>query len=352
MWKRDFIAYKPFYLISLIFLLIFCLYSVLWIAISSAIKANLLNNIKEQIGKSGKIETASIETYGFPGKWGFILNSVKSSGIVSDFLNNAYVWKWDANAIFVEINPLNSQELSIASSDKNNLLIFEAKGRQLFKVTLENLGLQVSQITEKNYSLDLLQIENLRIYLSNGSKLAKINRAKLSINASEGEQKNSDHSEVSSDLLINNLKVFQKLNVPFGDTITELRIKSLISGNIMKPATVSSFSNWRNDGGTVELKEFKINYSPLFGIASGTLALDKNLQPLVVLSLKIKGASKLIQRLVEIGLVPPGNGSLLQMFIKLKESKDAGLELPVTIQDGTLNVHQIRVMDVPLIIWR
>ena len=29
-----------------------------------------------------------------------------------------------------------------------------------------------------------------------------------------------------------------------------------------------------------------------------------------------------------------------------------GLELPLTIQDGSLNVHQIKVMDVPLIIWK
>ncbi|MBL12405.1 MAG: hypothetical protein CMM51_02370 [Rhodospirillaceae bacterium] len=352
MWKRYFIAYKPFHVISLIFLIIFCLYTVLWTAISSKIKADLLNNIKEKIGESGKIEVASIETYGFPGKWGFVLNSVRSSGTVSDFLNNAYVWKWDSNAIQVEINPLNSQELTIVSKGKNNLLIFESKGRQLVKVTLENLESQVSQITKTNYSLDFLQIENSRIYLSNGSKLAQINRAKLSITASQGEQKNSVHSEVSSNLLINKLKIFPKLNVPFGDTITELKIKSLISGNIVQPITLSSVSNWRNDGGTVELKEFKINYGPVLGTASGTLALDKNLQPLVALSLRIKGASKLIQRLVEIGLVPPGNGSLLQIFIKLKEGKGAGLELPLTIQDGLLNVHQIRVMDVPLIIWR
>ncbi len=352
MWKRYFVAYKRFHLISFIFLLIFCLYSILWLAISSTIKSSLLNNIEEKIGRSGKIEVASIETGGFPGNWVFVLNGVRISGIISDFLKNAYVWKWDAKNILLEINPLNSQELKIVSSGENKLSIFEAKGGQLFKVTLENIKSQVSQVKEKNYSLDFLQIENLGIYFPNDSKLAKINRAKLSIAISQGEQKSSAYPEVSSNLMINNLKVFQKLNVPFGNTITDLQIKSLITGKIMKPVNKSSFSIWRNDGGTVELKEFKINYGPLAGTASGTLALDENLQPLVALSLRIKGASKLVQRLVEIGLVPPGNGSLLQMFIKLKEAKDTGLELPITIQDGTLNVHQIRVMDVPHIIWR
>ena len=73
-----------------------------------------------------------------------------------------------------------------------------------------------------------------------------------------------------------------------GNTIIELKIKTQISGDIVKPITISSVGKWRNDGGTVELKEFKINYGPLFGIASGTLALDKSLQPLVALTLRIK----------------------------------------------------------------
>ena len=67
-------------------------------------------------------------------KWGFVLNSVRSTGTVSDFLNSAYIWKWDANTILVEINPLNSQELNIVSSGENDLSIFEAKGRQLVKI--------------------------------------------------------------------------------------------------------------------------------------------------------------------------------------------------------------------------
>ncbi|MDE0058104.1 MAG: DUF2125 domain-containing protein [Defluviicoccus sp.] len=141
---------------------------------------------------------------------------------------------------------------------------------------------------------------------------------------------------------------------------TERRIDSLsleakLTGPVPRVATPRGLARWRDGGGVVEIGNAALRSRRARIAGSGTIALDRDLQPIAAFSFRIDGSEDLLRLLVALDAVEKKNagaiGLGLQLLAKADKGKDDSAALPVTIQNRRLYLGPLSVMRLPRIDW-
>ncbi|MSO97194.1 MAG: DUF2125 domain-containing protein [Rhodospirillaceae bacterium] len=143
---------------------------------------------------------------------------------------------------------------------------------------------------------------------------------------------------------------------PFAPTIKSLRITADMTRPVGSGPLPNVLEAWRQDGGTLELREFTLDWPPLSISASGTVAVDSNLQPIGALSAKFRGFFETVATLASQGLVRSSEASMARIVLGLLSRKpDAGgppeINLAVTVQNQKLYTGPLPLLDLPRVEW-
>ena len=137
--------------------------------------------------------------------------------------------------------------------------------------------------------------------------------------------------------------------------IDEVSLTAKLTGPVPRAATASALAVWRDGGGVVEIGKIALRRRRASVNGSGTVALDRDLQPIAALSLRIEGRGDLLRALVAHGAVEKRNagaiGLALQLLAGAGKGRDGGTALPVTVQDRRLFLGPLSVMRLPRIDW-
>ncbi len=131
----------------------------------------------------------------------------------------------------------------------------------------------------------------------------------------------------------------------------QLRLMGSLPSLPLRPALTA----WRDDGGTLEIDALSLRWPPVGLVATGTLALDADMQPMLASTCTIRGLFDAIDALTKAGSVPPKDAGLAKMVLALlsKPAADGGKEwtLPVTVQSRTVYLGPAALMKVPAVTW-
>lgn len=113
---------------------------------------------------------------------------------------------------------------------------------------------------------------------------------------------------------------------------------------------------WREEGGSLELDRLYVDWEPLEVVATGTAALDQNLQPVAALSARMQGFFDTVGHLEAAGVVRPSDATMARVVLGVmaERSSEGGppiLTVPVTIQNRTLSVGPAALYTFPAITW-
>ena len=143
--------------------------------------------------------------------------------------------------------------------------------------------------------------------------------------------------------------------VPLGTTIDRLATSLAVKDTIPPGPRRQALAAWRDDGGTIELRALTLAWGPLAVAASGTLALDADMQPIGALSATIAGYDGIIDALIVRHAIRPNDGALAKLALGLiaKKRPDGTPELgaPITLQDGALFLGPARLVRLPRFTW-
>lgn len=124
--------------------------------------------------------------------------------------------------------------------------------------------------------------------------------------------------------------------------ISRLAFISELHGRLPQPVSAQSLITWRDNGGTLEIKELDLTWGTVRISAEGSLALDEEMRPLGALTLDVVDAGPLIRYLASQGLIDKNAAPFLAEGIAAITTKgddnaahDA-LRLPLTIQNGQI----------------
>ncbi len=140
-----------------------------------------------------------------------------------------------------------------------------------------------------------------------------------------------------------------------GDTIDELALALIVKGAVPGGRLVQAISEWRDAGGTIELDNLQVKWGELGSTASGTIALDRELQPVGGFSGAIQGYDQILAALVQSGQMRAAEAGLarlaLAMLAKAGPDGKPAITTAFTIQNGQMFLGPAKLGKAPRIAW-
>jgi hypothetical protein len=139
------------------------------------------------------------------------------------------------------------------------------------------------------------------------------------------------------------------------DTIDELAFGITVKGAVPSGKLAQAVSEWRDAGGTVELDNLRLNWGGVGATASGTIALDRELQPIGGFSGAIEGYDQILTGLVQNGRMRAADAGLARLALAMlaKAGPDGKPEIKTafTIQNGQMFLGPAKLGKAPRIAW-
>jgi hypothetical protein len=149
---------------------------------------------------------------------------------------------------------------------------------------------------------------------------------------------------------------------PLGNRIAALSLDAALDGPVLSdpvPALADprrQASQWRDGGGTVDVRRLSLGWGPLGLTARATLALDGQLQPAGTGVVRLVGYAEAADMLATTGALTRSAATAAKAVLGLlaRVPEDGGaaeVELPLTLQDRTLAMRQFPLMRLPVLTW-
>jgi hypothetical protein len=139
------------------------------------------------------------------------------------------------------------------------------------------------------------------------------------------------------------------------DTIDELAFGITVKGMVPSGKLAQAVAEWRDAGGSVELDNLHLNWGGVGATASGTIALDRDLQPVGGFSGAIAGYDQVLTGLVQSGRMRAADAGLARLALAMlaKAGPDGRPEIKTafTIQNGQMFLGPAKLGKAPRIAW-
>jgi hypothetical protein len=142
---------------------------------------------------------------------------------------------------------------------------------------------------------------------------------------------------------------------PLGDAIDELDFGATVKGGMPSGKLPDALASWRDAGGRIELDNLRLKWGALHATATGTVALDPELQPTGGVSGTIQGYDQILTALVQNGQMRASDAGLARIALTFlaKAGPDGKPEIRTafTIQNGQMFLGPAKLGRVPHITW-
>jgi hypothetical protein len=146
-----------------------------------------------------------------------------------------------------------------------------------------------------------------------------------------------------------------QLPAPFVNPVDEIAFGVEVKGAIPAAPPRQAATAWRDSGGTLELDRLALRWGRIAITGSGTLALDRDLQPIGGFSGAVEGYEDLMAALVAAGRMRPGDARLarvaLAMLAKVGPDGRPEIATSFTIQNGEMFLGPAKLGPAPKINW-
>jgi hypothetical protein len=137
------------------------------------------------------------------------------------------------------------------------------------------------------------------------------------------------------------------------------QLSGKVMGRVPPEPLTRALAAWSDDGGYLELTQFKANWEAVTDVnVNGSLALDRQLQPVGSMTARLRNHAALIDWLASIGVMTPGQATTTNLALAAMSQPAADgtqameARVPLTLQNGYLSVGPAKVAQIPPIVWQ
>ena len=142
---------------------------------------------------------------------------------------------------------------------------------------------------------------------------------------------------------------------PLAPTVETVTVALQVMGRIASTFDAVALADWRDDGGTIEVTALAFTHGTLTVDASGTVALDRDLQPIGAFTAKAQGFLQAVDALQAAGVIAPRDAVTARIVLSALVRRDgagaASLSVPVEIQAGLLHAGPVPILRLPKLTW-
>ena len=336
-------------------------YTGLWFFGATQLRKAVLGWVEMRRSEGVAVTYDRLELSGFPSSLQVLMTAPKMSRAgfggqgaestggrleASRFLAQAVPWKF--NQFDVDL----SGELAASFAHEGKLINYKGAAKRLFsRWIMHGDGLP---------SAAKIEVKGLGLAHANGKKGAppQVQVKSLHLTAERVFPGEITHQTPTFSLKLTgkDLRVPEFIPLPLGQDVSDLLVLGKILGELPPSSLVKALSKWRDGGGTVEVKQIRLRHGPLDVLANGTLALDKELQPVGAMTARIRGFFATVDRLRRAGLIRSRDAAMAKLVLGALARRPSGggpstVSLPLTIQKGKLYAGPVTLAELPVIDW-
>ena len=272
---------------------------------------------------------------------------------------NAGGWRWRGPRMAAKVRPWNLGRIALDGAGTH---LFRAGGadEDAIRVATGNAFGLVLRLADAEATKIVLRLGDIAIDAPGGGLPRRVGDAEATVFVPErpGRADRGRGPEPPGPTVTLDLR-----DIDFGEAgsgahtraIEEASLTAKLIGPLPRGVAAKSLAVWRDGGGTLEIGEVSLRLGKAKGKGSGTVALDRNLQPLAALSINIEGYAGLVRSLVAHGwLTARDAGALrlgLDLFARASTGRPGTIALPITVQNRRLFLGPISAMRLPRIEW-
>jgi hypothetical protein len=332
-------------------------YTGFWFFGARHLQKTVLEWIDTRREEGVEISYDRLELGGFPGSFRVLLSAPKMRRAAFGGKREANGWRMEASRIRARALPWKfnqfdvdlSGDLTLAFRHEGKLVTYQGVARRLFSQwVIHGDGWP---------SGAMIEIDGLGLGKKGAGPSITAGSLRLDAKRLFPEEETHRSPTFSLELSGRGLRVPQFVPLPLGQKITELALNGELLGGLPGSRLIEALSAWRDSGGTVEVKQLRIRHGPLGVQANGTLALDKELQPIGALTARIEGFFAAVDRLRQAGMIRSRDAAMAKLVLGAMAKRPAGggsssVSLPLTIQNRKLFAGPVTLAELPPIDWR
>jgi hypothetical protein len=145
---------------------------------------------------------------------------------------------------------------------------------------------------------------------------------------------------------------------PLGPHIASATVDGTFSGAIPMDAATPAVAaeEWRDSGGAITLRRIALGWGPLGVSGSASARLDAASRPEMTAKLRLVGLGETLSALAAARLITPQAARTATAVATLlsaapKEGGAPGVEVPLTLRDGTLSLGVVPLMTIGKLVW-
>lgn len=257
-------------------------------------------------------------------------------------------WIWRPERATFSARPWSVDRVTLDLSGAHAVSPADASGLVRWTATAREFALE-ARISSANVSALVLGAREFRIRGRGGEEMLAFARFKLDWRPDRARPSQYFESFVEA------IRLPPSARLPLGDEIARVAVVGEVRGPLVPSDGRDALGRWRDEGGTVELSRIEGRWGALALAGEGTLALDRDLQPVGAFTARIEGYSETVDALRAAGAVSGGNALAAKMALTALARRDEGgrpyLTLPVSIQDRRLYVGPVQLLTAPAIPW-
>ena len=327
--------------VLLVFLILPLSYGIAWMILSQWSFYQISKILSSTVRPYMAIDTSQFIRSGFPFAISWRVSSLK---ILSPLIDGKLLLKF--SNISFGVSAFNPTTLN-TNADGIHLTLINRRDESLWK--FQSKQFQVKIVKKNSHRVELFfELEDVKLLKQEGTKLDPnweeyVASNNLVVNVQQVSSKETTTQKSTANILadIDDIKLRSSPLNNFKN-VNKGHLNLAVIGDL-DAWRISDIVDWRDDGGIIEIKNMKVDASPINLEMNGTVSLDQELKPIGAGTVLVYGAEEIINEKIVAGDMSRTEGLMAQLALSLLPSKKnssgkLSIQIPITAQEGKLRV--------------
>ncbi|MFQ5766160.1 MAG: DUF2125 domain-containing protein, partial [Rhodospirillales bacterium] len=295
-----------------------------------------------------------VRVTGFP----FHIEAVVTAPAIAAFAG-ARPWSWRGPALTVRTRPWRPSRMRVTAPGRHWIAAAMAGGAGEFTIDVRELALKL-RLPGGRLARASLSVRGVDVTDGAGGRVGGLAAAAVIVDRPGKRAPEGKGPPPAMDLLVeaDDVQLPKEPAPGLGARTAKLGLRASVTATLPEAASADALAEWRDAGGTVEVRALGLRHGPLQVDGDGTLALDDAMQPIGAFTFRLRGFPEAIDALRRAGAVEPQSAELAKAVLGALAAKEGGdgaaatLKLPVSIQNRRLYIGPVALARLPAVRWK